>query len=419
MISGVELRSDKQFAYEMDERDPLRRYRDRFFIPKDEEGQEVVYLCGNSLGLQPRATRHFIEETMKDWEERGVEGHFAAKNPWLSYHELLTEPTARIVGSLPSEVVVMNSLTVNLHLLLVSFYRPTPSRYKIITATTSFPSDRYALASQAQLHGYTPEEAIIEVPQEPGVGWSVSIEKVLRQRGDEVALILIDAVNYYNGYYHDLKAITEVGHRAGCIVGFDLAHAVGNVPLELHEWDVDFAAWCSYKYLNGGPGCTGGCFVHERHHTTHLPRLAGWWGHSKERRFLMEPTYLPITGAEAWQLSNPPILPLAALRASMEIFDEVGMEALHTKSVALTSYLEFLVSAMRGIEIITPSNPSRRGAQLSLRLTTKGKEVFDALQEQGVICDWREPDAIRVAPAPLYNSYLDVYRFCEKLSSLL
>lgn len=417
MNPAVDLRSDKQFTYEMDEKDPLRRYRDRFFIPKDEEGQEVVYLCGNSLGLQPRAARDFIEETMKEWEERGVEGHFAAKNPWLSYHELLTEPTARIVGALPSEVVVMNSLTVNLHLLLVSFYRPTPARHKILTATTSFPSDRYALASQAHLHGYNPDDAIIEVSQEGD--WAASIERVLRERGDEIALILIDAVNYYNGYYHDLKRITDAGHKTGCIVGFDLAHAVGNVPLSLHEWGVDFAAWCSYKYLNGGPGCTGGCFVHERHHTTHPPRLAGWWGHSKERRFLMEPTYIPITGAEAWQLSNPPILPLAALRASMEIFDEVGMEALHTKSVALTSYLEFLVSHMSGIEIITPSNPERRGAQLSLRLTEKGKEVFDALQQQSVICDWREPDAIRVAPAPLYNSFLDVYLFSERLSKLL
>lgn len=417
--SKIIFRGDESFAFELDENDPLRAFKQRFFLPKDEEGREAIYLCGNSLGLQPKEARRFINEAMQEWGERGVEGHFAAKDPWVSYHELLNNPMAKIVGALPSEVVVMNSLTVNLHLLLVSFYRPTKERYKILTATTPFPSDQYAVASHAKFHGYSPEEVIFEVPQGHCGEWSTAIERSLHAHGDEVALILIDGVNYYSGYFHDLKRITEIGHEAGCVVGFDLAHAVGNVPLALHEWGVDFAVWCSYKYLNGGPGCSGGCFVHERHHSADLPRFAGWWGHDKERRFFMEPTYQPIVGAEGWQLSNPPILPLASLRASLKLFEEVGMEAIRAKSVLLTSYLEYLIAGVPGVEVITSHSPDRRGAQLSLRLLGKGKETFHALQRKGVICDWREPDAIRIAPVPLYNSFFDVYRFVGILSSIL
>jgi kynureninase len=406
----------------MDENDPLRNCREKFFIPKTTTGQEGIYLCGNSLGLQPKSVKKFVEQELKDWAELGVEGHFHAQNPWLPYHEFLTESTARLVGAKSNEVVVMNTLTVNLHLMMVSFYQPTPDRHKILIEYSTFPSDRYAVKSQIKFHDYKPESSLIELQPKAGneiVEWD-DFEKVMKTEGNSIALILIGGVNYYSGQLYDIKRITELGHKYGCIVAFDLAHAAGNVPLRLHEWNVDFAVWCTYKYLNSGPGSIAGCFVHEKYaNRTDLPRFAGWWGHDKETRFLMGPDFIPIEGAEGWQLSNPPIISLAAIRASLQIFDEVGMERLREKSQLLTAYLEYLIDQINNkeISIITPRNPEERGCQLSIQVKDKGRQLFDSLTNRGVICDWREPDVIRVAPVPLYNSFMDVYHFSEILKN--
>lgn len=408
----------KEFAEKLDSDDDLQHYRSRFFIPKDTNGNDVIYFCGNSLGLQPKSVRAYVEQELKDWETLGVEGHFHAKNPWMPYHELLTDQTARLVGAKPLEVVVMNTLTVNLHLMLVSFYRPTARRHKIVVEANPFPSDRYAVESQIKFHGFDPKRSLIELQPRAGETnlRTEDIEDVLEADGDEIALVLLGGVNYYSGQAFDLERITRTAQAQGCVVGFDLAHAVGNIPLRLHEWNVDFAVWCSYKYLNSGPGGIAGCFVHERHATNAaLPRFAGWWGQNKDIRFKMGPTFDPIPGAEGWQLSNPPILPLAALRASMELFDEAGMERLRAKSVALTGYLEFLLDQQQGkhFSVITAKDPRQRGAQLSIRVKEKGRALFDDLTAHGVVCDWREPDVIRVAPVPLYNSFTEVYRFAE------
>lgn len=406
----------------MDAKDPLRSYRDRFFMPKGPEGKPCLYLCGNSLGLQPRSLRGYVEQELKDWENLGVEGHFHAKNPWMPYHEFLAESTARLVGAQPQEVVVMNSLSVNLHLMMVSFYRPTKERYKIIIEGDAFPSDQYAVKSQLRYHGIHPEEGLIELRSKSGdpVVPTDEILETIEREGDQVALILIGGVNYYSGQAFEMDKITAAGHAKGCVVGFDLAHAAGNLQLQLHDWGPDFACWCSYKYLNSGPGGLSGVFVHERHaHNAELPRFAGWWGHNKDDRFKMPDTFVPMPGAEGWQLSNPPILPLAALRASMEIFDEAGMPALRAKSVALTGYLEWLIGELvqdDNIEVITPSDPAQRGCQLSLRTQHNGKALFDELTRRGVIADWREPDVIRIAPVPLYNSFVDAYDFVEMLA---
>jgi kynureninase len=361
---------------------------------------------------------------LRDWERLGVEGHFHAKSPWLPYHRFLTGQTARLVGAKPEEVVVMNSLTVNLHLLMVSFYRPSARRHKIVMEAGAFPSDQYAVKSQILFHGLDPATSLIELA--PRTNESVvsdsDIQTLIEKQGDSIALILLGGVNYASGQLFDMASITKAGHARGCVVAFDLAHAAGNVPLKLHDWDVDFAVWCSYKYLNGGPGCVAGCFVHERHaNTRDLPRFAGWWGHDENTRFQMGPDFHPIVGAEGWQLSNPSILSMAALRASMDIFDEAGMTRLRAKSLDLTGYLEFLVernSASR-FEIITPREPERRGAQLSLRIPGHGRSVCQRLLETGVICDWREPDLLRVAPAPLYCLFQDVYRFVQSLLAVL
>lgn len=408
----------------MDACDPLREYRLRFFIPRCSNGEECVYLCGNSLGLQPKAVREYVNQELKDWAELGVEGHFHAKNPWMPYHELLSDQTARLVGANPSEVVVMNTLTVNLHLMMVSFYRPTPSRYKILIEASAFPSDQYAVKSQLKFHGYDPAEALIELPLRKSevLHRMEDIEALIDREGDFIALILLGGVNYYTGQVFDMERITRAAHTKGCTVGLDLAHAVGNIELKLHDWEVDFAVWCSYKYLNGGPGTIAGCFVHEKHaDNPGLPRFAGWWGHNKETRFLMGPDFVPIPGAEGWQLSNPPILPLAALRASMEIFDETGMKKLREKSRLLTGYLEFLADEIGEdkVTIITPQDKNRRGCQLSLVIKRNGMEVYRKLTDEGVICDWREPDVIRVAPVPLYNSFMDVFRFAEILKKII
>lgn len=410
-------RTDEAFAREMDSTDALAPWRNQFHIPKTRTGDDCIYLCGNSLGLQPKTTEKAVQQELEDWRTLGVEGHFHAKNPWMPYHEFLTKPLAGIVGAKPSEVVAMNGLTANLHFMMVSFYRPTKQRFKIVIEASAFPSDRYAVESQLAFHGFNPADGLIELKPRTGETTlrTEDIEQLLAQQGDSIALILIGGVNYYTGQYFELERITKAGHAKGCIVGFDLAHAVGNVVLKLHDWNVDFACWCSYKYLNSGPGSIAGCFVHERHADTDRPRFAGWWGHDKATRFKMGPHYKPMTGAEGWQLSNPPILSLAAVKASVEIFDQIGMEALRAKSVQLTGYFEFLLDALKSdtFTVMTPRDPSQRGCQLSIVMKQNGRTVFDALTEAGIICDWREPDCIRVAAVPLYNSFSDVYRFVE------
>lgn len=412
------FQTSRAFALEMDANDSLAQYRERFYIPKTQSGEDCIYFCGNSLGLQPKTVRAYIEQELKDWELLGVEGHFHAKHPWMPYHEFLTEQTAKLVGAKPIEVVVMNTLTVNLHLLMVSFYRPTLQRYKTVIEAHAFPSDQYVVKSQIHFHGFKPETSLLELQPRPGESFirTEDVEAFIEKEGDAIALIMLGGVNYATGQAFDMKRITKAGHAKGCLVGFDLAHAAGNIVLKLHEWNVDFAAWCSYKYLNAGPGSIAGCFVHERHaDNPKLPRFAGWWGHNKKTRFQMGPDFDVLPGAEGWQLSNPPILPLAALRASMDIFDEAGMKNLRAKSALLTGYLEFLLDQYpsKNFSIITPRDPEQRGAQLSIRLHRHDRTICDRLTAQGVICDWREPDILRVAPAPLYNSFLEVYRFVE------
>jgi kynureninase len=406
------------FADAMDAQDSLAYFRERFFIPTGRDGKEWIYLCGHSLGLQPKTARDYIDQELHDWAALGVEGHFRAKNPWMPYHRLLSEQTATLVGAVAKEVVVMNSLTVNLHLMMISFYRPTVQRHKILVERGAFPSDQYAVKSQIRFNGFDPAQALIELTPREGETCirDEDVQQMIERRGNEIALVLIGGVNYASGQVFDMKQITKLGHQNGCKVGFDLAHAAGNIPLRLHDWGPDFAAWCSYKYLNGGPGCIAGCFVHERHSQARdLPRFAGWWGHDQNTRFQMGPDFHPMPGSEGWQLSNPPIMALAPLRASMQIFSEAGMESLRAKSRLLTGYLEFLLqqSASPQFCMITPREENRRGAQLSIRIAKNGRAVCEALTAQGIIGDWREPDTFRVAPVPLYNSYRDVYRFVE------
>jgi len=415
-VTNTSFQPGEEFAAAMDSRDPLADFRQRFYFPQSKNGEDCIYLCGHSLGLQPKTAISHIEEQLRIWAELGVEAHFHAKNPWISYHRLLSAQTAALVEAEPAEVVVMNSLTVNLHLMMASFYRPTTKRHKILVERGAFPSDQYAVKSQIRFHGFDPASSLLEL--EPREGESCmrdeDVESLIEREGDSIALILIGGVNYATGQVFDMAGITEAGHRKGCVVGFDLAHAAGNIPLRLHDWGPDFAVWCNYKYLNGGPGCPGGCFVHERHaRAWELPRLAGWWGHDEGTRFQMGPDFHPMPGAEGWQLSNHPILALAPLHASMELFAEAGIERLRAKSVSLTGYMEFLLGQQSSpkFSLITPSDPERRGAQLSIRLPRDGRKLCDSLAAQGVIGDWREPDTFRVAPIPLYNSYHDVYKF--------
>jgi len=410
-----------EFAMELDSVDPLQEYRQRFYIPKDNKGKESIYFSGNSLGLQCKDVSKHVMQELCDWQELGVEGHFHAKNPWLPYHEMLTDRMAKVIGARPSEVVTMNSLTANLHFMMVSFYRPTKERYKILVNPHMFPSDRYALQSQVKFHGFDPIEAIIELPSRNSLADMTDLKATLDEEGNSIALIWIEGVNYYSGQAFPLKEITELGHKNGCIVGFDLAHAVGNIELNLHQDGVDFAVWCTYKYLNGGPGCPGGCFVNERHHEQEMKRFAGWWGHDKEVRFLMEPEFKPIVGAEGWQLSNPPILSLAALNASLDVFEEVGMAKLNQKREKMVDYLRMLIGNLPDskISIITPKEKGTHGCQLSLRFHEKGKETYKTLKESGVIADWREPDIVRIAPVPLYNSFADLYYFYDQLKTLI
>ena len=412
------------YAKEQDEKDPLRSFRDRFHIPMQANGESYVYLCGNSLGLQPKATRAAIEQELVDWENYGVEGHFHAKNPWMPYHEFLTEAMAKVVGAKPIEVVVMNTLSVNLHLMMVSFYQPTKSRFKILIEADAFPSDRYAVESQIKFHGYDPKESLLELKARPGEECvrMEDIEKIIEEEGETIALIMIGNTNYYTGQFFDMKHIAKLGHTKGCKVGFDCAHGAGNVKLDLHNCGVDFAVWCSYKYINSGPGSLGGCFVHERHaHDKDLPRFAGWWGHNKATRFGMRDGFDPIPGVEAWQLSNPPILSMAAIKASLEVFMDAGMDRLFEKSKKMTGYLEFLIDDIKDerIGIITPRDPKQRGCQLSVQVKSANKALFDKITAAGVIADWREPDVIRIAPIPLYNSFEDCYRFASLLKQEL
>jgi kynureninase len=420
----LKFEASASFAAEMDTTDKLRSFREKFYIPKQANGEDVLYFTGNSLGLQPKTVRARIEQELKDWETLGVEGHFHAKNPWMPYHEFVTEQMAKIVGANPSETVVMNSLTVNLHLLMVSFYRPSSTRYKIVIESGAFPSDQYAVQSQIKFHGFDVENSLIELAPREGETClrTEDIEKTIFENNDSIALILLGGVNYYTGQAYDMRSVTEIGHKAGAIVGFDLAHAAGNIELHLHDWNADFAAWCSYKYLNAGPGGIAGCFVHEQHADAFdLPRFAGWWGHDKQTRFLMESTFVPMRGAEGWQLSNPPIFQLAALKASLDIFEEAGMKALTEKSKKLTGFLEFLLADIKDerISVITPANADERGCQLSIRVKDSDKNLYKALTDKGVVADWREPDVIRVAPVPLYNTFSDVYKLTEILKACL
>jgi kynureninase len=428
-VTDFEFHASEDFAIAMDERDPLRQYRDRFLFPQTSNGETCVYLCGHSLGLQPKTAAEFIEKELKDWAQFGVEGHFRATKPWMPYHRLLTEQTAALVGAKSPEVVVMNSLTVNLHLMMASFYRPTPARHKIVLERGAFPSDQYAVKSQIAFHGYDPASSLIELSPLPGESYlrDEEITLLIERSGDEIALILLGGVNYATGQAFDIAEITRAGRARGCVVGFDLAHAAGNLHLSLHDWGPDFAVWCSYKYLNGGPGCTAGCFVHERHaRSFDLPRFSGWWGHDEPSRFEMGPTFRPMPGAEGWQLSNPSIISLAALRASMDIFQDAGIEPLRAKSVRLTSYLEFLLNqsllhkkTSSGFAIVTPHEESRRGAQLSIRIPKNGLALCEQLMQEGIVGDWREPDTFRVAPVPLYNSYRDVFRFSQRFAAAI
>ena len=418
------FQGSEDFARKMDAQDSLKHFREKFYIPKQPNGEDVIYFTGNSLGLQPKTAREYIEQELKDWETLGVEGHFKAKNPWMPYHELLTEQMAQIVGAKPLETVVMNSLTVNLHLLMVSFYRPSKERHKIIIESGAFPSDQYAVASQIKFHGFDIASSLIKLKPVTGETClrTEVIEQTIAENGDSIALILLGGVNYYTGQAYDMRRVTEAGHKIGAVVGFDLAHAAGNIELNLHDWNADFAAWCTYKYLNSGPGGVAGAFVHERHaRAFDLPRFAGWWGHDKETRFLMDSKFVPIAGAEGWQLSNQPILLLASLRASLDIFAEAGMPNLIEKSHRLTGYLDFLLGEIHDerISVITPKNPYERGCQLSIRVADSDKNLFKAISDKGVIADWHEPDVIRVAPAPLYNSFADVYKFVEILKKCL
>ncbi len=416
------------FAQQMDAQDPLRSFRDRFYFPSF-HSETVRYFTGNSLGLQPKSVNTYIQEELSDWAKYGVEGHFLAKRPWFSYHENLTEKAARIVGALPVEVVVTHSLTTNLHLLMVSFYRPSGKRTKILCEAKAFPSDQYALESQVLFHGLDPHDHIVEIRPRDGEHLirEEDIYSAIDRLGDELALIMIGGVNYYTGQLFDMAEITKKGHAVGAIVGFDLAHAAGNINLELHDWGVDFAAWCGYKYLNSSPGGVSGMFVHQRHaDRPELPRFAGWWGHDKESRFLMEPGFHPMKGAEGWQLSNAPVLGMAAHLASLDIFDEAGMDNIGKKRDILTAFLEFVIDDISErnkerctFEIITPRDKTKRGAQLSILAKGQGKALFDVLSDQGVVADWREPNVIRVAPAPLYNSFEDCYWFGQLLEKAI
>ncbi len=410
------------YAQDVDNTDILFSFRERFRLPQH-NGKDVAYFCGNSLGLQPKSVAYLMQQELEDWARYGVEGHFEARNPWFSYHHLFSERLAKIVGANKDEVVATNTLTVNLHLLMLSFYRPSGSRYKIIMEAGAFPSDQYAVETQVRMYGYDPADAIIEITPREGahIIEEADIIKAIEDAGDSLVLVMFGGVNYYTGQFFDLKAITDAAHKAGAYAGFDLAHAVGNVPLQLHNWGVDFACWCSYKYLNSGPGGVGGLFVNEKHYGNQdIFRLGGWWGNDEKSRFKMTKGFVPQNNAGSWQMSNAPVFNMVAHNASLDIFDKAGMAALREKSEKMTAYMEWLLKQITHLpfEIITPTDPTRRGAQLSLLFSNRGREVFDALTENGVIADWREPNVIRIAPVPMYNTFEDCYRFYEILNNI-
>ncbi len=414
-----------EFAKQLDTQDELSQFRNSFYIPIL-NGKETIYFTGNSLGLQPKATQDYVLDELEDWASFGVEGHFHARNPWLPYHELFPQQLSKIVGCLPNEVVVMNQLTVNLHLLMVSFYQPTKTKYKILCEAKAFPSDQYALESQVKFHGFNYEDAVIEVTPRKGehIIRTEDILQAIEENKNELALILFGGVNYYTGQVFDIQTITQAAHKVGIYCGFDLAHAAGNIELHLHNWEVDFACWCSYKYLNSGPGGVSGVYIHEKHATnTDLKRFAGWWGYDKETRFKMDKGFKAIPTAEGWQLSNAPILSMAAHKASIDIFEEAGMERLHKKRKLLTAFLWFVIDEVNKnkniFEIITPRNEAEHGCQISLLTSSNGKQIFDELTKNGVIADWREPNVIRIAPVPLYNNFEDVWKFGDILSKLI
>jgi kynureninase len=418
-----EVMTTRESAAQLDARDPLAKFRERFYFPKS-QGEDQVYLCGHSLGLEPKATRAALEQELKDWAELGVAGHFRAKHPWLPYHKFLAEPTARLVGAQPSEVVVMNSLSVNLHLMMVSFYRPTKQRHRIIVERGAFPSDQYAIKSQIEFHGFDVATSLLELTPRPGEATlrDEDIVAAIEREGAATALVLLGGINYSTGQAFDMPSIAKAGHKQGCEVAFDCAHAAGNLALKLHDAGVDWAVWCNYKYINGGPGCVGAAFVHERHAKAFdLPRFAGWWGHEEETRFVMGPDFKPAEGADGWQVSNPAILSMAALKASLEIFDEAGIEALRKKSVALTGYMESLLAQYRSpkFKVITPREPERRGAMLAVAIEQNALQVVKKLEAEGVMCDFREPNILRVTPVPLYNSFSDAARFVERFIAAL
>lgn len=420
----MNFENTSEFARRLDQEDPLASFRERFFIPQV-NGRDSLYFTGNSLGLQPRTVADCVREELDNWAQLGVEAHFAARHPWMTYHEQFAAPLAAITGALPEEVVAMNQLTVNLHFLMVSFYQPTTTRFKIICEAKAFPSDQYALQSQVRLHGFEPNQAIIEVHPREGEHTlrTEDILTLIHEHGDTVALVLFGGVNYYSGQFYNLPAITNAAHQIGAMAGFDLAHAAGNVELKLHEWNVDFACWCSYKYLNSGPGGVAGAFIHQQHiSNSKLQRLAGWWGHNKATRFRMEPEFDPIPTAEGWQLSNAPVLSMAAHRASLAIFMEAGMDRLHAKRNLLANYLRFVLDDVlkdTSVVLITPASSADRGCQVSMLMDKNGKKIFDELTARGVIADWREPNVIRIAPVPLYNSFADVWEFGNHLQQLL
>jgi kynureninase len=420
------MRINIETAAQFDREDPLASFRDRFIIP-EQEGKEQAYFLGNSLGLQPRSTAGYIDRIMKDWANLGVESFFHAPEPWMHYHDFLTGTLSTVVGAKPSEIVVMNQLTVNLHLMLVSFYRPAGKRYKIICEAKAFPSDQYAFETHVRHHGFDPQTAVIEVCPRPGelTLRTEDIVAQIKEHGDETALVLFGGINYYTGQFFDLKAITEAGHAAGAVVGFDLAHAAGNVSLNLHDWGVDFACWCSYKYLNSGPGAIGGAFVHEKHHEKNLGRFAGWWGYDINTRFNMEKGFVPMPGAAGWQLSTPAIFLYAANRAALEIVEAAGWEAIRQKREKLNGFLWSLLEELdqetggKQLRFITPREADARGCQVSMLMLQNGKEVYNGLMKAGFIVDWREPDVIRFAPVPLYNTYSEVWHFVQTLRGLL
>lgn len=424
MAEKVLFEYSLQFARKLDRSDPLRSYRSQFRYPSV-RGKKTIYLTGNSLGLQPLSTKKFVTQELDDWAALGSGGHVRARRPWVYYHKLAKGALASITGSKLTEVIAMNQLTINIHLMMVSFYRPTPARYKIIAETGAFPSDQYAFESQLRYHGLDPETALIEIAPREGenILRDEDIVNVIKAHGQSVALVFMSGVQYYTGQFFNIKQITEAGHQVGALVGFDLAHAIGNVPLNLHDDGVDFAVWCSYKYLNAGPGALAGAFIHEKHATEDIPRFAGWWGHVEEERFQMKKGFKPMPGADGWQLSNVPILQAAALLASLQLFRKAGIKALRRKSEMLTAFLEFLLKQLdphsEKFEIITPQEPERRGCQLSIFMKVNGRKVFESIVKAGVSADWREPDVMRVSPVPMYNTFEEVFRFAEILRKAL